>query len=271
MSAAASSTPGKVKTRRRGLVEWLAGWEDGAIMRFAFFGLLIGTVAVLYVDYHELTAGEGAGLSMPSRPILPPASTDGPADGAMPRITTSPELLEQSLQIALGSGGALHLTGTFDIGSADRFTAEIAARGEYVETVVLDSPGGSVFDALAIGRLIKERELTTQVEAGSLCASSCPIVFASGAERIASANAAIGLHQMYAAAISAEPLEALRVAGTAMADAQTTTGQIIAHLTEAGVDPALWLHALETPPNRLYYLSPEEMTALRLVTELLQD
>ena len=35
-----------------------------------------------------------------------------------------------------------------------------------------------------------------------------------------------------------------------------------------GVDPALWLHALETPPDRLYYLSPEELTTYKLVTEM---
>jgi len=47
-----------------------------------------------------------------------------------------------------------------------------------------------------------------------------------------------------------------------------TTAEIISHLTLAGVDPALWLHALETPPDRLYYFNPEEMMRLRLATEL---
>jgi hypothetical protein len=43
------------------------------------------------------------------------------------------------------------------------------------------------------------------------------------------------------------------------------------HLTKTGVDPALWLHALETPPDRLYYFTPKQMTALRLVTRLSED
>jgi hypothetical protein len=34
-----------------------------------------------------------------------------------------------------------------------------------------------------------------------------------------------------------------------------------------GVDPALWLHALDTPPQALYYLSPEELADYRLVTK----
>lgn len=252
----------------RGLIQRIADIEDGNILRVAFFALLIGTASVLYVDFRTLTENEGAALAIPMRPILPPFDPEGPADGTAPNITTSPQLLEQPLEIALGAGGELRLTGSIDLGSAERFAAEIEARGEYVQTVVLDSPGGSVVDALAIGSLIHEKGLATKVAAGSLCASSCPIVFASGAERIASPQAAIGVHQIYAAALSGDPQSALRVAGTAMSDAQSTTAEIISHLSKTGVDPALWLHALQTPPDRLYYFNPEEMTRLKLVTQL---
>ena len=250
----------------RGAIRWLAGLEDGAILRVAFFALLAGTASVLYVDFRELTAGQSAG-PQPGHPILPPSNPALP-QGPMPNVTTAPELLDQPLDIALGTGGQLHLTGTIDPGAAERFAAEIAARGEYVQTVLLDSPGGSVVDALAIGSLIHEKGLATEVAAGSLCASSCPIVFASGAERIAGPDAAIGVHQIYASAMSGDPL---RAAGVAMADAQSTTAEIIAHLTASGVDPAMWLHALQTPPDQLYYFSPEELTALKIVTNLAQN
>ena len=251
----------------RGIIERIAAVDDGNVLRVAFFALLLGTASVLYVDYRELTENEGAQLAMPGQPILPPA-TESPAQGPMPNVTTSPELLDQPLEIALGTGGQLKLTGSFDVGSAERFAAEIAARGEYVQTVVLDSPGGSVMDALTIGRLIDAQGLETRVDAGSLCASSCPIVFASGKVRTASAEAAIGVHQIYAAALVGEPQNAQRAAGTAMSDAQSMTAEIMAQLSKTGVDPALWLHALETPPDQLYYFTPEEMTALRLVTNL---
>lgn len=252
----------------RRLIDTIAAIDDGNILRVAFFALLAGTASVLYVDFRELTANEGAALAVPLRPILPPFNPDGPAESGAPDVTTSPDELEQPLQITLVPGGELRLAGAIDVGSADRFAAEIAARGEYVQTVVLDSPGGSVVDALAIGSLIHEKGLATKVAAGSLCASSCPIVFASGKERIASPKAAIGVHQIYAAALSGDPQNALRVAGTAMSDAQSATARILSHLTMTGVDPGLWLHALETPPDRLYYFKPEEMTRLNLVTAL---
>ena len=255
----------------RRFVTWVASFEDGAIMRVAFFALLAGTLSVLYVDYRELTEGEGVALVRPMQPILPPFNPEGPADGTTPVITSSPQLLDAPLAIALGTGGVLTLSGTFDPGSAERFASEIAARGEYVDTIVLDSPGGSVMDALVIGALIHEKGFATSVAAGALCASSCPIVFASGKQRIATPQSAIGVHQIYAAALSGEQQNALRVAGSAMADAQKTTAEITRHLALTGVDPALWLHALETPPDRLYYFSAEEMTALKLVTDMRQN
>ena len=251
-------------------IDRIAAVDDGNILRVAFYALLIGTASVLYVYYRELNASEGPGLSNPLQPILPPA-IDSPAQGPMPSVTTSPDVLDKPLEIALGTGGALNLTGTIDPGSAERFAAEIAARGEYVQTVVLDSPGGSVSDALAIGALIQDKGLTTQVNAGSLCASSCPIIFGSGKTRLASREAAIGVHQIYAAALSGDPQSALRAAGTAMADAQSTTAEIIAHLSKSGVDPALWLHALSTPPDQLYYFSAEEMQTLKLVTAFTEN
>ncbi len=239
--------------------------EDGAILRVAFFALLIGTASVLYVDFRELTASDGAGLASPMRPILPPA-VEGPGLGASPTITSDPDLLNDPLEVALRTGGELHLTGSFEPGSAERVRSELEARGEYVATVVLESPGGSVEDALAVGTMIRERGLATEVPAGALCASSCPLVFAAGAERRATAESAIGLHQVYAAAISADPASMLRAAGVAMSDAQAVTARILAHLTASGVDPAVWLHALETPPDQLYYLSGDEMERYRLVT-----
>ena len=38
------------------------------------------------------------------------------------------------------------------------------------------------------------------------------------------------------------------------------------HLQEMWIEAGLWLHALETPPDRLYYLTPKEMTEFKLTT-----
>ena len=40
-----------------------------------------------------------------------------------------------------------------------------------------------VSDALAMGRLIREKKFATEVEANRYCASSCPLMFVGGTER----------------------------------------------------------------------------------------
>jgi hypothetical protein len=254
--------------RRGGLIGWLSRIDDGAILRVAFFGLLAGTSAVLWYDYSELTGIEPASLLSPDRTILPAFEPGAPGTTDRPEITTDETVLRAPASIALTTGGILTLTGTIDPGAAERFAAEVAARGEYVERVALDSPGGSVTDALAIGALIREKGFTTHVAAGALCASSCPLVLAGGAERIASADAAIGVHQIYAAETADAGSEGIRSSRFAMADAQATTARISRYLDEMGIAATMWVHALETPPNSLYYFSADELTDLKLVTKL---
>src|SRR3546814_11425390 len=101
-------------------VNAIAGIEDGAILRVAFFALLAGTASVLYVDYRELTANEGAALVMPPRPILPPFDPAGPGDSHAPNVTTSPEVLEHPREIVMAPGGDLHLNGSITPGSRAR-------------------------------------------------------------------------------------------------------------------------------------------------------
>ena len=113
---------------------------------------------------------------------------------------------------------------------------------------------------MALAAMLRERGISTEVADGALCASSCPLLFAGGKTRMAGEKAAIGVHQFYAA------MDSRTAPAQAMSDAQATTARISRHLTEMGVDPALWLHAMVTPPQALYYLSQDEMKEYRLVT-----
>lgn len=254
--------------KKRGFLAWLAGLDDGVIIRTAFFIMLAGCAAVLWIDYRELNEAEIPLAATPDMPVLPAFDPDAPAAPNGPAVTSDQQMLRQPLTVKLGAAGRLEVTGTIDIGSAERFKTELEAVREYVRTVALDSPGGSVNDALEMGKAIRAAGLTTSVAAGALCASSCPLVFAGGTERLATAKSAIGVHQIYAS-VAAESLPAgLRAAGEAMSGAQKTTAAITRYLTESGVDAALWLHALETPPDRLYYLSAAELTEYKLATAL---
>jgi hypothetical protein len=256
---------------RRTFIDRLAAIEDGTILKVAFFAMLAGTIGVLIVDYRELGGGEAAAISPAS--ILPPPPMWDP-DHPMqpgPALRTDRAVLEAPLTATLEKGGVLALTGTIDPGARERVAAEIEAHGEYVKQVSLDSPGGSVEDALAIGKMLREHGFTTEVGAGALCASSCPLVLAGGVRRTADPAAAIGLHQVYAAVLPQNVGLSGRSADTAMAEAQTITARIGRYLTDMGVDPALWLKAMETPAQSLAFLTSAEMTQTRLVTNVKKE
>lgn len=252
------------------LARYLARFDDVLLVRWCFRGLLAGAVMVVGLDVVELyrqsrgADPEPTGGTVYLEPALPPALRPS----AEPNTTTDPRegldidgpALRRPVSFDLGAGGVLAVAGTIDQGAAARFGDGLARRGEYVRTVSLNSPGGSLDDAIAMARLVRERGLSTRVEDGGLCASSCPLLLAGGVNREVGARAAVGLHQFYAAGETAlEPAQA-------MADAQATAARIARHLDAMGVDPALWLHALDTPPQSLYYLSGEELQGYRLVT-----
>lgn len=253
---------------RPGLGRRLAAISDGAIIRAAFLVLLAGTICVLYVDYGELTLADGVAGVRPGLPVLPAFDPDAPGNGPGPQVTTDMAVLEAPLSVDLAADGVLEVRGTIDVGAAERFAAEVERRGSYVQTVSLDSPGGSVADALAMGALIRQKGFATSVGAGALCASSCPLVLAGGEARKATQQSAIGVHQIYANADPAQAGFLPKSVESAMADAQATTATIGRYLDEMGVDSRLWLYALETPPGNLYYFSPEELVELKLVTAL---
>lgn len=238
-------------------------FDDGAVMRWFFRLILIAAIVIVALDYREvsLTTDTEAYQPASSTPYLPPALSDGKPEAPPHEITSSPEALKTAMRFELQPGGTLLAEGTIDPGSADRFEQEIAERGEYVTTISLDSPGGSVEDALRISRLIRENGYATRVAKGALCASSCPIVLAGGVERRVEEGAVIGVHQVYGTGGSTMS------AAHAMAEAQRTTARIARHLEEMGIAPGFWLHALETAPDRLYYLTAEEMSALSVVTD----
>lgn len=248
--------------------------DDGELLRWTFRGLLLGVIGVLALDLYEMSqASTTAALPEPSQtasPLLPPAfEPDGPLP-TDPRtfLTGDQTALRQPMQFTLEAGGVMLAEGAIDPGASSRLETELTQRGEYVKTVSLNSPGGAVQDAMAMAKLLRDRKLNTEVADGALCASSCPLLFAGGTKRLAGAQAAIGVHQFFATQTSGTASRPDPAA--AMSDAQITTARITRHLQDMGIDPALWLHAMDTPPQSLYYFSPKELASYRLVTDVVK-
>jgi len=169
--------------------------------------------------------------------------------------------MAKPMTFELVNGGKLMATGTITPGISEAFAAEVSRHGEYIKTVVLSSPGGSVADALTMGRLIREKKFATEVEAGKFCASSCPLVFAAGVERRAGDRAAIGVHQVAAisSAANGPPRDEMKVA-------QNISARCQRYLADMGVNLQVWVHAMETPPDRLFVFKPDELKSLNMVT-----
>jgi hypothetical protein len=261
--------PSSLSQRFRG---WLSDHPEETALRWIFRTALATTFAVLaldlanlngWIDRDELAltpAESSPTLSLPSIPaVLTPWLPR--SDRQLAPMPQPDGILGRPISFDLVGGGRLLATGTITPGSAEVFAAEIAKRGDYVTTVVLNSPGGSLGDALAMGRLIRERRLATEVEAGKYCASSCPLVFVGGVERRAGAKASIGVHQAFAMAQAAAPAPRDQ-----MSDAQRISARCQRYLAEMGIDLQIWVHAMETPKDRLFVFTREELKTFKLVT-----
>ena len=267
--------PPQPGARRRGpAAVLLMRLTDDRALFGVFWMVLALAAAVLWLDLKGMAGGEpavpGASPAL-VRPFLPPVvdlprigPVRVPGTGSPPPhpIRTDADILQAPMTIDLVPGGTLVLRGAIDTSAARRLAAELDARGEYVALVDLDSPGGSVQDALEMSAMLRERELPVRVAEGSLCASSCPLVLAGGMVRQVSSRASVGVHQIFAA----DPARAEALGTGGMARAQETTARIGRHLAAMGVDGALWLHALETPKSQLYYLSEDELIGYGLAT-----
>jgi hypothetical protein len=263
-------------TLRQRFHTWLTDHADEAILRWIFRGVVTVTIAVLAVDLAstqgwivypdpavtpaEIQPGSPA-LQLPSMvpsilaPLLP---------GSDKRLTPLPQPMgatAEPMTFDLVSGNKLMATGTITPGSSQSFATEVGRHSEYIKTVVLNSPGGSVTDALAMGRLIREKKFATEVEAGKYCVSSCPLMFAGGLERRAGDRATIGVHQVAAIASAANgpPRDEMSIA-------QNISARCQRYLAGMGVSLQVWVHAMETPHDRLFVFKPGELKSLNIVT-----
>jgi hypothetical protein len=173
-----------------------------------------------------------------------------------------PPRLEITLEEDGDTGRLALLRGPVEPGDAARFEAFLAGLETPVAGVAVNSPGGVVAEALEIGRVIRAQGLATHVLPGAACFSSCPYIFAGGVTRDASRSGAIGLHQHYYDAPGYLPVF------LAVEDIQQGQGRTMAYLLEMGIEPALMLHSLTTPPEAIYVLVEEELLSTRLATAM---
>lgn len=164
-----------------------------------------------------------------------------------------------SLEPVEGNADALALIGMISPGDADRIITEL---GRAVpELLYLNSPGGSVMDALILGRYLRQADVNTRVTNGDICLSACPYIFAGGTARDVAENGALGVHQHYFGENTLLP------AFLAVEDVQRGQAEVMAHLDAMGLDVRLMQHALATGPDDIYIFIEDELAEYRIVTD----
>jgi hypothetical protein len=258
---------------------WLLEHGDEAILRWIFRSAVLVAIGVLAIDLASLNGWivypdpmttpaeigqDSPALKLPGLPNILPSILAPLLPAGDKRLAPLPQpegATAQPMTFELVGGGRLMATGTITPGISQSFAAEAERHGEYIKTVVLSSPGGSVADALEMGRLIREKRFATEVEAGKYCVSSCPLVFAGGVDRRAGDKATIGVHQLAAihSAANGPPRDEMSVAQNISARCQRFLGDM-------GVSLQVWVHAMETPHDKLFVFRPDELKSLKIVT-----
>lgn len=158
------------------------------------------------------------------------------------------------------AGQRVLLEGAIAPGDGERLSGLLEERGEELQGVILNSPGGSVQDALQLGRYLRQRGLDTALREGDICYSACPYLLAGGVTREVPEGGSVGVHQHYFGQSTLLP------AFVAVESIQRGQGEVMTYLDEMGINPLVMQHALVTPPDEIYVLVPEELRAYDFIT-----
>lgn len=221
-------------------------------------------VLLFWGDLRDGLSLPGFGPRAPSltEPIRPGDQTRryrqdrAPAPGRPMPSTPLPDRLTLTV---VEAGATALLEGAITQGDAVRITKQLDELATAPTRVILNSPGGSVRDALELGRHLRNVGLNTSMRDGDICYSACPYLLAAGVERDIPDTASVGVHQHYFGESTLLP------AFVAVENIQRGQGEVMGYLDEMGIDPLVMRHALVTPPNEIYVLLPEELRAYNFI------
>lgn len=145
-----------------------------------------------------------------------------------------------------------------------------------VADVRLDSTGGNLDEAFALGRLLHRHRLAARVPDGAVCASACVYVFVGARSREVEPDGRIGVH-MYASTHGGDVLAMIAqlvrdhgdegaaiVARKLEQRSAAMTLEVASYLNEMSIPLALLIPTFATPPDRVRWLSRDELRAFRL-------
>ena len=139
------------------------------------------------------------------------------------------------------------------INNGDDFELRKALRNHEIDTIVLASPGGSVWAGLSMAGIIFDKKLRVYVPPKGVCASACSFMFFGGNERLN--HGKLGVHQFASPDASKKEL-----AGKTQAQSQFTVSEIIGFLNEFNTPRFVLERMFED--RQMYWFNDEETDQL---------
>lgn len=249
-------------------------WPVGRILRWTFGLQLVFAAVLLGSDLLRVIPQMARSSTAPAitQPMGPgdqtrrytPGQIDPrpprPGSRPIPSSTDMPSRLD-FVDTEWDGEPTITLTGQIAAGDADRLTEFLTTVDPAPTQAFLNSPGGSVQDALTMGRTLRALGIATRMTASDICLSACPYLLAAGTTRTVDADALVGVHQHYFGENTVLP------AFMAVSDIQRGQGEVMEYLSDMGIDPLIMRPALATPPDEIYLLTPNEMAQYRLTTD----
>lgn len=232
------------------------------VIRAVLVSQVLMGLAIVGIDLLRSPGAAAPGLFSPAtqgpsvRPYRPDLRPSDPSRPGAPAMRPMPNALEFE-----AADDAIRITGQIAPGDADRLVKWLEQTRPQATQVMLDSSGGSVSDALAIGRTIRSARYSTTIADGAVCLSACPYVLAGGTGRQVAEGGIVGVHQHYFGKNTILP------AFMAVADVQRAQASVMDYLVQMGVDLRLMPLALRTSPEDINILTMDQLRDLGLISD----
>ena len=165
------------------------------------------------------------------------------------------ERSEKYSMVPSSDGKILVVTGSIELGVTKKFAA-LLIQYPKLQTVVLTSPGGNIYEARGLSKLIRDRGMNTRVDAN--CSSACATAFIGGVERTLGPDAQLGFHQYRIDAsysvIATDP------------SAEQERDRLL--YAASNVKPWFLTKMFESNSDEMWFPNPEELLEAGVVTNL---
>jgi hypothetical protein len=181
-----------------------------------------------------------------------------------------------------GVSNSVYLSGPVESGDAEKVwnvirSLDVEKTGAALN-VTINSPGGSVSEALEIGRLLNKLPRLLPITVTSAvgvkgqpvaspgdCASACVLIYLGATYRFLSPGSRIGVHQFsFQDGVGISSNEATSVSQLLAAD-------ITEYLREVRVDPELFSTMSKTSAENIHWVDHAELRRMRVLNEFVQD